>query len=77
MREMEEDAVPRKLRELRSDLSKNGFNRLKGRGKGDHEVWKHPAGVRAGLDGKDGQDAKPYQEKEVREAISAARRKTP
>lgn len=69
--------MPRKLRELRADLRANGFARLKGRGKGDHEVWKHPTGVRAGLDGKDSQDAKPYQEKHIREAIEEAQRRIP
>ncbi len=71
--------MPRKLRELRADLHKNGFARLKRRGKADHEVWKHPTGAQAGLDGKDGQDAKPYQEREVRNAIEQAkmRRRTP
>jgi predicted RNA binding protein YcfA (HicA-like mRNA interferase family) len=68
--------MPRKLRELRADLRKHGFVRLKGRGKGDHEVWKHPTGARVGLDGKDGQDAKPYQEKQVRAAIEDAERRT-
>jgi ribosome modulation factor len=61
--------MPRILRELRADLRKNGFARLKRRGNGDHEVWKHPTGAQAGLDGRDGQDAKPYQEREVRNAI--------
>lgn len=69
--------MPRKLRELRSDLRKSGFRRLRGRGKGDHEVWEHPTGVRAGLDGRDGQDAKPYQEKQIREAIEEAKRRAP
>jgi hypothetical protein len=75
--ETRERSVPRKLRQLRSDLRKSGFRRLTGRGKGDHEVWEHPTGVRAGLDGPDGQDAKPYQEKHVREAIAEADRRTP
>lgn len=47
------------------------------KGKGDHEVWKHPSGVRMGLDGKGSQDAKPYQERAIREAIEEAQRRTP
>lgn len=70
--------MPRKLRELRADLRKHGFVRLKDRGKGDHEGWRHlPTGVTVGLDGKDGRDARPYQEKEVRLAIEQAQKGAP
>jgi predicted RNA binding protein YcfA (HicA-like mRNA interferase family) len=69
--------MPRKLRQLRADLKKHGFQRMKDRGKGDHEVWRHSTGVTVGLDGKDGRDARAYQEKEVREAIEQAQRGTP
>ncbi len=68
------------MRELRADLRKNGFVLLKGRGKGDQEVWRHPTGERVTLDGKDSQDAKAYQEKELSAAIENARareRRTP
>ena len=64
--------MPRKLRQLRADLRHAGFVRLPGRGKGDHEVWRHPTGERVGLDGHDGQDAKAYQEKQIRAAIANA-----
>jgi hypothetical protein len=70
--------MPRALRELRADLRKHGFVPLKGRGKGDHEVWRHlPTGVTVGLDGNDGRDARSYQEKAVRIAIEQAQRGTP
>jgi predicted RNA binding protein YcfA (HicA-like mRNA interferase family) len=42
-------------------------------GKGSHSNYKHPAGVRITLSGKAGDDAKPYQEKSVSEAIRRAK----
>jgi hypothetical protein len=61
--------MPRKLRELRADLQRAGFR--VDHQSGSHEVWKHPLlpGVGANLAGKDGADARPYQEREVREAL--------
>ena len=39
-------------------------------GKGSHTNWIHPLyNGKLTLSGKDGSDAKPYQEKEVRQAI--------
>ena len=35
-------AMPRKIRELKAQLSKEGFIYLAKRGKGSHERWKHP-----------------------------------
>jgi hypothetical protein len=67
--------MPRKIRQLRADLRRAGLVRLKERGKGDHEVWEHPTilGVRVVLDGKDGDDAKPYQERNVENALANVR----
>uniref|UniRef100_A0A7V4A0K6 Type II toxin-antitoxin system HicA family toxin n=1 Tax=Thermus tengchongensis TaxID=1214928 RepID=A0A7V4A0K6_9DEIN len=46
--------VPPKYRELRRWLRQAGFELQPGRGKGDHEVWKHPDGRLVILDpGKD------------------------
>jgi len=60
--------VPRKIRELKSMLTKAGF-RCKP-GKGSHTKWYHSQLSRpVVLSGKDGQDAKPYQEEEVDEAL--------
>jgi hypothetical protein len=73
--------MPRKLRQLRSDLQHAGFSVDHQRG--SHQVWKHPLipGVSANLAGKDGVDAKPYQEREVHEALQrladAQRRQQP
>ncbi len=66
--------MPRKLRELRRDLRSAGFAVVPRRGKGDHDWWSHPRLPRAvELDGRDGQDAKHYQERAVRAAVAAAR----
>ncbi len=62
--------MPRKIRQLRADLRKAGFI-LTDRGKGSHEVWEHPVVARASvtLSGRDGDDAKPYQERDLRQAM--------
>ncbi len=59
--------MPRKIRQLISDLEKAGFAN-KG-GKGNHRNYKHPKGMRVTISGKLGDDAKPYQEKEVKRKI--------
>lgn len=68
--------MPRKIRDLIDDLTDAGFVLLPRRGKGDHRVYRHPAvpGTAVTLDGKPGDDARPYQEKDVREKIEQARR---
>jgi len=65
--------MPRKIRQLRADLRRAGF--YQDRIRGSHTIWKHPLipGVSANLAGSDGDDAKRYQEEEVRLAIQAAR----
>jgi predicted RNA binding protein YcfA (HicA-like mRNA interferase family) len=60
--------MPKKIRELKQRLRKAGFQELPG--KGSHTNWVHP--LYAGkitVSGKDGADAKPYQEKEILRAI--------
>jgi len=65
--------VPRKIRELRADLRRAGFEELRGRGDGSHSFWRHRAGpTHATLSGATGADAQPYQEKHVARAIAAA-----
>lgn len=61
--------MPRKLRQLRADLCKAGFSI--DHQTGSHQVWKHPlvAGISTNLAGSDGADAKPYQEREVADAL--------
>lgn len=60
--------MPKKIRELKAMLKKAGFSEHSG--KGSHTKWLHSLYPgRVTLSGKDGDDAKPYQEKEVKEAI--------
>ncbi len=60
--------MPKKIRELKAMLKKAGFSEQPG--KGSHTKWLHPLYTgRITLSGKDGNDAKPYQEKEIIEAI--------
>lgn len=60
--------MPKKVRELKKILLKAGFTYEPG--KGSHTKWFHPRFKgRVTLSGKDGDDAKRYQEKEVMVAI--------
>lgn len=62
--------MPKKIRELKQMLLKAGFVLLPKRGKGSHSIFRHSLRSEdVKLSGKDGKDAKPYQEKEVRQAI--------
>jgi predicted RNA binding protein YcfA (HicA-like mRNA interferase family) len=61
--------VPRKVRELIEDLNEAGFYEIAG-GKGSHRKLTHLRYRGAvTISGKPGDDAKPYQEKQVRLAI--------
>jgi predicted RNA binding protein YcfA (HicA-like mRNA interferase family) len=64
--------VPRKIRQLIADLQDAGFALVPG-GKGSHRKFRHqrvPGSLI--LSGKDGDDARHYQEKQVRNAIRQA-----
>ncbi len=63
--------MPRKVRELIRDLERAGF--VDRGGKGSHRNLIHPKGVAVTVSGKSGDDARPYQEKQVREAIERTR----
>lgn len=58
--------MPRKIRQLKADM-RRARARLTHE-KGDHEKWRHPLvpDLYVELSGNDGDDAKPYQEKQVR-----------
>ncbi|HMO85754.1 MAG TPA: type II toxin-antitoxin system HicA family toxin [Lacipirellulaceae bacterium] len=61
--------MPRKVRDLVNDLRSAGFELIPG-GKGSHRKFTHvnyPGAVT--VSGNDGDDAKPYQEKQVKRAI--------
>ncbi|MGI8551911.1 MAG: type II toxin-antitoxin system HicA family toxin [Dehalococcoidia bacterium] len=57
---------------MNADLRNAGFTWR--RAKGDHRYWEHPdvPEAKLSLDGRDGDDAKPYQVKEVRKVIALA-----
>lgn len=60
--------MPKKIRELKSLLLNAGF--IWEPGKGSHTKWSHPLlPGKLTLSGKDGADAKPYQEKDVDTAL--------
>ena len=60
--------MPKKIRELKSMLLKIGC--ICEPGKGSHTKWKHPLVDRKiVLSGKDGADAKKYQEREVMQLL--------
>ena len=64
--------MPRKIRQLISDLEKAGFILSPG-GKGSHRKFRHPKFAGAViLSGGEGDDARHYQEKQVRNAIREA-----
>ena len=59
--------MPRKIRELIADLKRAGFE---DRGsKGSHRNFSHVKGARITISGKECDDAKPYQEKALRQAL--------
>jgi predicted RNA binding protein YcfA (HicA-like mRNA interferase family) len=61
--------MPKKIRELIQDLKEAGFDEIPG-GKGSHRKLVHPRYRGAvTLSGGLGDDAKPYQDKQVRRAI--------
>jgi len=63
--------MPRKVRQLISDLEQAGFaNRG---GKGSHRNFTHPKGLRVTVSGSTGDDAKHYQERDVRRALAAVK----
>ena len=61
--------MPRKIRQLIAELESAGFARVPG-GKGSHRKFRHarfPGSVI--LSGGDGEDARHYQERQIRNAI--------
>ncbi|MFT5906453.1 MAG: putative RNA binding protein YcfA (HicA-like mRNA interferase family) [Cryomorphaceae bacterium] len=65
--------MPRKIKALIKDLKGAGFSQVSG-GKGSHRKFVH--GTVEGfalISGKEGDDAKPYQEKHVKEKITESK----
>ena len=61
--------MPRKVRQLIADLEQAGFQNRGG--KGSHRNFTHPKGVRVTLSGATGDDARHYQERDVKRAVAA------
>ncbi len=59
--------MPPKIKELLSSLEKAGF--VNRGGKGSHRNYEHPNGARVTISGNLGDDAKPYQEKLVKQKL--------
>lgn len=61
--------MPRKIRQLKSSLQKAGAYQVSQ--EGSHTKWKHPLlpSITVILSGGDGDDAKPYQEKNVKNML--------
>jgi predicted RNA binding protein YcfA (HicA-like mRNA interferase family) len=67
--------LPRKVRELVRDLLDAGFVIVPGGGRGSHRKFTHanyPGAVT--LSGQDGNDAKEYQERQVKLAVEVVER---
>ncbi len=66
--------MPPKIRELIAELERNGFTNRGG--KGSHRNFKHQkCSQPVRISGKSGDDAKPYQIKQVQEALKEVKRK--
>ena len=58
--------MPRKIRELKAEITRKGFVHLPKRGKGSHERWRHPLIKKTlTIPGKDGDDVPIYLEKQL------------
>ena len=67
--------MPKKIRELKSLLRKAGWEEVAGGGKGSHTKWRHRNSLRSlTLSGGDGDDAKPYQQRDVTNATKEVKR---
>ncbi len=67
--------MPRKIRELVRDLLDAGFSEVAGGGKGSHRKFAHDRYAGAvTVSGGSGDDAKAYQERQVRQAIEEVKK---
>lgn len=63
--------MPRKIREVKAQIKREGFIYLPKRGTGSHERWKHPLLQKTlTISGKEGDDAPKYLEKQVLELLT-------
>jgi len=64
--------MPRKIRQLMADLKRAGFKNRGG--KGSHRNYEHPMGMIVTVSGNPGDDARHYQEKQVRQKIEESQK---
>ncbi len=58
--------MPRKIRELKAQIAREGFIYLPKRGKGSHERWRHPLLKKTlTIPGNNGDDVPVYLEKQL------------
>ncbi len=58
--------MPRKIRELKAQIAREGFVQLPKRGKGSHERWRHPMLKETmTIPGKNGSDVPRYLEQQL------------
>jgi len=58
--------MPRKIRDFKAQLAREGFVYLPKRGKGSHQRWRHPLLKKTlTISGKNGDDVPPYLEKQL------------
>jgi predicted RNA binding protein YcfA (HicA-like mRNA interferase family) len=63
--------MPRKIRELKAQITREGFIYLPKRGKGSHERWRHALlGKTLTISGKDGNDVPIYLEKQLAKLLT-------
>ena len=63
--------MPRKIRELKTQIVREGFVYLPKRGKGSHERWRHPLLKETlTIPGKDGDDVPLYLEKQLAKLLT-------
>jgi predicted RNA binding protein YcfA (HicA-like mRNA interferase family) len=67
--------MPRKLRQLITDLERAGFSKVPTNS--SHRKFRHTTGITVILSGKTGADAHHYQEKDVLRAITATKETHP
>jgi predicted RNA binding protein YcfA (HicA-like mRNA interferase family) len=63
--------MPRKIRQFKTQITREGFVYLPKRGKGSHERWKHPLLTETiTVPGKDGDDVPLYLEKQLSKLLA-------
>jgi predicted RNA binding protein YcfA (HicA-like mRNA interferase family) len=66
--------MPRKIREFKAQIEREGFIYLPKRGKGSHERWKHPLiDQTLTISGKNGDDVPIYLEKQLAKLLGELR----